>query len=68
MLKHIVNGVEVEMSPDDEKSLLAEWAANDVAKDVEMVEKTPVEKISDFLRANPDVMQAVSAQTDKVSR
>lgn len=57
MLKH-VNGVEVEMTPEE----IAEWEAVQAAyiPPEEPVQKTPQEKLTAFLAANPDVLEMIS--------
>ena len=45
MLNKIVDGVEVEMSPEEAESIQAEWAANDAASKIQPAVKTLVEQI-----------------------
>jgi len=47
MLTKIVNGIQVEMMPEEEEEVLAEWAANDAAKptaEAEMWKKIKAER------------------------
>lgn len=56
-MKRIENGVEVELTPSEVSAWEAEQAAYVPPEPVQPVELDPVEKLSQFLKANPDVAE-----------
>jgi hypothetical protein len=54
----MVNGVEQDISPEEEAAICAEWSAN-AALPVE-VQKDPVDKLKAFLANNPDVRELIT--------
>jgi len=57
-LTKMVNGVEQDISPEEEAAICAEWSAN-AALPVE-VQKDPVDKLKAFLANNPDVRELIT--------
>ena len=51
MLTKIVNGIEVQLTAEEETAQLAEWAANDAASKVTPPKKLTIDALADLLKA-----------------
>lgn len=56
----LVDGVPTPMSAEEEAAIRAEWAENDPASKAPSGPVDPVQKLKNFLAANPDVAKALS--------
>jgi len=67
-MKHMVNGIEMEMEADDAKQLMEEWAANDPSKKTPALPEMTLKDVVQLLKAKEIFTDSdISAQVE-VSR